>query len=313
MNPTASSKCAFAPATIANFNVGFDVLGLALADIGDKVEVTPNGLSINRITQIDNHSSLPTDPAKNSCTVVIGKMQEYLDTPIFVDVRIQKGFASGSGLGSSSASSAAAAFAYNALAGSPFSVEELLPFAAEGERAACGSAHLDNVAPALLGGMVLLHGGKVVQLPLPEGLHTVSFFPDIEVNTSSSRSIVSKIASLDVVSKQVSCMGAFVAGLYRNDLQLVKSAMKDYLVEPARKILIPYFDEMREASLQSGGVAFGISGSGPSVFALAPNAATAEKIRLEMEAIYAGKGIKTLSFIIDLQKSKGAKLCDYSS
>lgn len=168
--------CAFAPATIANVNVGFDVLGLALSSIGDKVEVTPNALKENRIVQIDNHDALPTNVNKNSCTVVIRKMQEAVENPVFVDVKIKKGFASGSGLGSSSASSAAAAFAYNALLGSPFSTEELLPFAAEGERIACGSAHLDNVSPALLGGVILLHNKKPIRLPVPKGLFAVSFF-----------------------------------------------------------------------------------------------------------------------------------------
>ncbi|MDO4230283.1 MAG: homoserine kinase [Capnocytophaga sp.] len=302
--------CAFAPATIANLNVGFDVLGLALSSIGDKVEITPNGLTHNRITQIDNHSSLPTDVNKNSCTVVIQKMQEQLGKAIYVDVKIKKGFASGSGLGSSSASSAAAAFAYNALIDNHFTREELLPFAAEGERAACGSAHYDNVSPALLGGLILLHNGAPVRLPIPEGWHTVSFFPDIEVNTSSSRSIVAKHASLDVISKQVSSMGAFIAGLYNNDLQLIRQACKDFLVEPFRKILIPYFDEMRQASMDLGGITFGISGSGPSVFAIAPNKETAEKIQSEFNVIYAGKGIETLSFIEDLQKGKGTFLCD---
>lgn len=302
--------CAFAPATIANLNVGFDVLGLALSNIGDKVEVIPNGLNYNRIIQIDNHASLPTDVNKNSCTVVIQKMQEFLDEVVFVDVKIKKGFASGSGLGSSSASSAAAAFAYNTLLNNPFTREELLPFAAEGERAACGSAHYDNVSPALLGGLVLLHNAKPVRLPVPMGLHAVSFFPNIEVNTSSSRSIVAKHASLDVVSKQVSSMGAFISGLYQNDLELIKASCKDFLVEPFRKILIPYFDEMREVCLKVGGVTFGISGSGPSVFALAPNRETAENILKEFNEIYAGKGIDTLSFVEDLQNGKGAFICD---
>ena len=106
--------------------------------------------------------------------------------------------------------------------GNPFSLEELLPFAAEGERAACGSAHYDNVSPAILGGIVLLYQNKPIRLPLPKGLHAVSFFPNIEVNTASARSIVSRHVSLDIVSKQVSAMGAFVSGLYQEDYDLLR-------------------------------------------------------------------------------------------
>ncbi|AMD85556.1 homoserine kinase [Capnocytophaga haemolytica] len=303
--------CAFAPATIANLNVGFDVLGLALSSVGDRVEVSANGLKENRITEIISEIPLPTDPKKNSCTYVIEKMQASLGVDTYVDVRIKKGFASGSGLGSSSASSAAAAYAYNAFLGNPFQIEELLPFAAEGERIACGSAHLDNVSPALLGGIVLLHNRKPVRLPMPKELYAVSFFPKIEVKTSSSRSIVAQHASLDVVAKQVSAMGAFVVGLYSGDYQLMNSASVDYLVEPSRKILIPYFDEMRAVAMGAGGITFGISGSGPSVFALSPTLMIAEKIRNALEAIYEGSGIRTLSFVEDLKNGKGAKLCEY--
>ena len=243
-NPIQETVCGFAPATIANVNVGFDVLGISLSIVGDRVEVTPNGTQQNKITFIESATPLPYAVEKNSCTVVIAAMQAQLENPLYVDVRIRKGFASGSGLGSSSASSAAAAFAYNTLMGNPFSLEELLPFAAEGERAACGSAHYDNVSPAILGGIVLLYQNKPIRLPLPKGLHAVSFFPNIEVNTASARSIVSRHVSLDIVSKQVSAMGAFVSGLYQENYDLLRKATKDFLVEPSRKILIPYFDEM---------------------------------------------------------------------
>ena len=239
-------------------------------------------------------------------------MQAQLENPLYVDVRIRKGFASGSGLGSSSASSAAAAFAYNTLMGNPFSLEELLPFAAEGERAACGSAHYDNVSPAILGGIVLLYQNKPIRLPLPKGLHAVSFFPNIEVNTASARSIVSRHVSLDIVAKQVSAMGAFVSGLYQEDYDLLRKATKDFLVEPSRKILIPYFDEMKEATLAAGGIAFGISGSGPSVFALAESHAVAERILAELHKIYAGQGIETLSFIEDLANGKGCRIGQFN-
>lgn len=308
-----NSICAFAPATIANVNVGFDILGMALSNIGDKVEVTPNGLQENRIVQIDNHSSLPKDASKNCCTVVIQKMQEQNNNPIFVDVKIKKGFASGSGLGSSSASSAAAAFAYNQLLEKPYACNELIPFAAEGERIACGSPHLDNVAPALLGGLTLLHQQKAIALPLPKQLYAVSFFPDIEINTASARSIVSKQIPLETATKQVAHMGAFIAGLYQNDVALIKSSLCDFLVEPSRKILIPYFDEMRKVSMKLGAVTFGISGSGPSVFALTSSAKISNDILTEFKKIYYKKGIDILAFTEQIKNNNGAYLCKYDN
>lgn len=303
--------CAFAPATIANVNVGFDTLGMALAGIGDKVELKPNGLSMHRIIRIDNHDSLPTNVNENSCTVVIIKMQEKLNSSVFVDVKIKKGFASGSGLGSSSASSAAAAFAYNQLLGKPFTTQELVYFAAEGERVACGTAHLDNVAPALLGGLVLIYGREIISLPLPEKLFSTSFFPNIEINTSSARSIISQQVTLATTSKQVAHMGAFVVALFNNDMDLIKSSMQDFLVEPYRKVLIPYFDEMREAAMKKGAITFGISGSGPSVFALSSSSKTANEILMSLENIYKGKGVETLSFTQQISKNNGAYLCNY--
>ena len=305
--------CAFAPATIANVNVGFDVLGMSLSGIGDKVEVSVNNLKENRVTELKSETPLPLEADKNCCTVVIKKIQEALKSDIFVDVRIKKGFASGSGLGSSSASSAAAAYAYNELLGNPLSLEELIPFAAEGERVACGSPHLDNVSPALLGGLVLLYEKKPLRLPLPEGLYAVSFFPNIEIKTSSARSIVSQKTNLSTASWQVSAMGAFVASLYQKDKELMRQSLKDYLVEPTRKILIPFFDEMRESAMEKGAITFGISGSGPSVFALALEKNTAENIQKELNRIYDGSHIPTLSFVQPVTANSGACLCDYDN
>ncbi len=170
---------AFAPATIANLSVGFDVLGLALDSIGDTVEVSVNGSDKNRITEIINGVHLPMETEKNCCSVVIRKMQEQLGEYIGVDIKITKGFKSGSGLGSSSASSAAAAYAYNNLIGSPFSEQEMVVFAAEGERVACGAAHADNVAPSLMGGLVLIRSHSpidIIRLPVPKTFMRCCFF-----------------------------------------------------------------------------------------------------------------------------------------
>ena len=302
--------CAFAPATIANVNVGFDVLGLALITIGDKVELSLNNTNENKITGIQNGPGLPFEADKNCCTVVIRSMQEQLNLYKGVDVNIKKGFTSGSGLGSSSASSAAAAFAYNELLGQPFKREELIAFAAEGERIACGSAHLDNVAPAILGGMVLVHDQDLVQLPLPADLYIVAFLPNIKINTSDSRSILKNVVPINILSKQVANMGAFVASLYQQDIAMFSRSLNDLLIEPTRKLLIPKFDEMKQQAIQNNALAFGISGSGPSVFAFAKNKKDALNIRSCLENIYCDSGIQTQSYVELLNNNNGANITD---
>ena len=302
---------AYAPATVANFNVGYDVLGLSLNDIGDEVELRVNGTEVNNIIEIINGDGLPLDRDKNCCSVVIRKMQEDQNKFVGVDIIITKGFAAGSGLGSSSASSAAAVFAYNNLIGTPYSNKELVAFAAEGERIACGSAHVDNVAPSILGGIVLSKGKKpsdLVQLPLIENLYAVTLFPAIKVNTSDARKILNNTIDLKTLSKQVSLMGAFVSSLYDKDIDLFSASLKDLVVEPRRSLLIPRFHELKKAAQQNKALAFGISGSGPSVFAIAKDEEQADQILSSMEEVYADLSIKTQTRKHLLCKESGARI-----
>jgi len=303
--------CAFAPATIGNVNVGFDVLGLTLSTIGDKVELSTNNTGENKITEIKNGPDLPFEADKNCCTVVVRNMQERLGRYLGVNVKINKGFASGSGLGSSSASSAAAAFAFNELLDKPYKKEELVAFAAEGERIASGSAHFDNVAPAILGGMVLVHDKDFVRLPLPENLYVVSLFLNIKINTSDARSILKNSVPLNILSKQVANMGAFVASLYQKDIVMFSRSLNDFAIEPIRKLLIPGFDEMKQQALQNNALTFGISGSGPSVFAIAQNKEDALNINSCLQKICHDNGIQTQSYVELLNNHKGACITNY--
>lgn len=307
----AKIVCAYSPATIANLSVGFDVLGLALESIGDKVEISLNGTKTNRITQIINGDNLPRAIEKNCCSVVVGKMQDALNDFTGVNIRIHKGFESGSGLGSSSASSAAAALAFNEFAGKPFTKNELVVFAAEGERVASGSAHVDNVAPALLGGLVLVRENDpvdIVHLPIPEGLHVVILFPKVVINTKDSRSVMQQNISLQVATRQWANMGTFVASLYENDLNLLSLSMKDFVAEPIRAQLIPKFEEVKAVALNEGAISFGISGSGPSVFALAKSLTVALGIQNAMDEVFRSTSIETMSFIESIANNQGARI-----
>lgn len=305
--------CAFAPATIANFNVGFDVLGIALGNLGDYVEVALNNRSENRIVEIINGDGLPMNPEKNSCTAVIQKMQQTLDVEEGVDVRIRKGFASGSGLGSSSASSAAAAVAFNALMGKPMSDEELILFAAEGERVACGAAHVDNVAPAILGGIVLTNTSEnaVIRLPFPADLYALTFFPKVKIKTADARAVLKDRVPISAMSQQLSYMAMFVSSLYEKDLGRFKQSMKDIVVEPSRSTLIPKFNHLKQLANENEALAFGISGSGPSVFAITESEELAQKIGSEFETCFEGTGIETVKNIEQLNACRGARITNF--
>jgi len=270
---------AFAPASIANLNAGFDILGLALNTLGDTVELTFNNTTENVINEIVNGDNLPKEVQKNSCSVVIRKMQEQLNDFQGVDIKIIKGFESGSGLGSSSASCAAAAIAYNEILGNPFSKRELVYFAGEGESVASGTIHYDNVAPAIFRGLTLVKDAEtILNLPIPENLYMVVLFQKIEIKTSDARNILPNEISRQTSVKQSAHLASFIVALYENDLDLMRKSMKDFIAEPHRSKLIPNFMELKEIAEKNNCISFGISGSGPTVFTLVEGQETAQNI-----------------------------------
>jgi homoserine kinase len=279
----AQSIHVFAPATVANVVCGFDVLGFAVNEPGDEVimRVTQKpGITVSKIT--GDNGRLPLDPAKNTVSVSV---QHYLKsvgrTDIGLDIELHKKMPIGSGLGSSSASTVAGLFAIKTLLGDTADPATLLPFAMKGEEMACGHGHADNVAPALLGGFVLIRSYdplEVVRLPHPAGLYCAIAFPDVDVPTREAREIIrNKILMKDAVTQWGNIAG-LVSGLFMKDIDLMGRSMKDILIEPVRSMLIPDFYKMREMAMELGAVSFGISGSGPSVFAFTKDEKTANKI-----------------------------------
>lgn len=273
----------FAPATVANVVCGFDVLGFAVNEPGDEVimRVTDKpGIIISKIT--GDNGRLPLAAEKNTVSVSV---QHYLDsiglTDIGLDIELHKKMPIGSGLGSSSASTVAGLFAIKSLLGDDRDVAELLPFAMKGEEMACGHGHADNVAPALLGGFVLIRSYEpldVIRLPHPKDLYCAIVFPDVDVPTREARQIIrDKVYMKDAVTQWGNIAG-LVSGLYTQDIDLIGRSMKDVLVEPVRSMLIPDFYVMRELAMKAGAVSFGISGSGPSVFAFTRDEETARNI-----------------------------------
>jgi len=278
----------FAPATVANVVCGFDVLGFAINEPGDEVVMritNKPGITISKIT--GDNGRLPLDPAKNTVSVSV---QHYLNSigrnGIGLDIELHKKMPIGSGLGSSSASTVAGLFAIKTLLGDETDPASLLSFAMKGEEMACGHGHADNVAPALLGGFVLIRSYEpldVIRLPHPAGLWCAIVFPDVDVPTREARQIIRKNIQMRDAVTQWGNIAGLVSGLFMNDIDLIGRSMKDILVEPVRSMLIPDFYLMREMAMGLGAVSFGISGSGPSVFAFARDEETARRITQKLQ------------------------------
>jgi len=266
----------FAPATVANVVCGYDVLGFAVNAPGDEVIMRLRdepGVTITKIS--GDEGRLPYDPAKNTVSLSVQHYLNHIGRPdVGVEIELFKKMPIGSGLGSSSASTVAGLFAINTLMDSPLTKMELVPFAMKGEEMACGYGHADNVAPALLGGFVLVRSYEpldIIKLPYPEELFCSIVFPQIDVPTRDARQIIrSKILLKDAVVQWGNVAG-LVAGLYTKDIDLIARSMKDVIVEPVRSILIPDFYKLREIAIENGALSFGISGSGPSVFTFTRN------------------------------------------
>lgn len=273
----------FAPATVANVVCGFDILGFAVNEPGDEVVmrlVDKPGVRLLKIT--GDEGKLPLDTKKNT---VSASVQHYLNhlnrLDVGVEIELHKKMPIGSGLGSSSASTVAGLYAINQLMGNLLTAKELVPFAMKGEELACGFGHADNVAPALMGGFVLVRSYEpldLIALPTPENMFAAIVYPHVNVPTKDARQMMpSKVLLKDAVTQWGNVAG-LVSGLFLDDIDLVGRSMEDVLIEPVRSILIPDFEVLRALAMQNGAVGFGISGSGPSVFALTKDIETARKI-----------------------------------
>lgn len=283
----------FCPGTIANVSCGFDVLGLSLAGVGDYMTVTQTAIKGITISEILGQD-LPMGTTQNVAGVAGLTLLEALGSDAGFEIKIDKRIKAGSGIGSSAASSAGAVWAINHLLGDPFTTKELIPFAMEGERLASGVAHADNVAPALLGGFTLVRSTDpldVISLPSPSALYATVIHPQIEIKTADSRRILKSNLSLKDAITQWGNVGGLVAGLYREDYELIGRSLQDVVIEPVRSILIPGFNEIKEAALNAGALGGGISGSGPSVFALSKGKDKALKVADAMRHAYEPFGI----------------------
>ncbi len=275
------------PATVANLVCGFDILGMAVYEPYDEMEIrlleTPEIIIKHR-----DGFGLPEDPSKNVAGVVLLQIQKHFNLKNGFEVIIHKHIKPGSGLGSSAASAAGAAMGANIVLGNIMSKDEMVHFAMFGEELASGVRHADNISPCIYGGITLVKSTDpidIIPLNAPD-LFVTAVHPQVEVKTSDSRQILKKNISLKSAVEQWGNIAGLVAGIQKNDFALIGRSLNDVIIEPVRSILIPKFNEIKSKSLQLGALGGGISGSGPSIFMLAEKKETAEKIAEMMKAMY---------------------------
>ncbi|OWY21943.1 homoserine kinase [Sphingobacteriales bacterium UPWRP_1] len=298
---------AFAPATVANLNCGFDVLGMAIAAPGDEVSVWFNDANTVRIVEITgDEGRLSYLPEKNTATGGMLTLLQHVDCQRGVDVRIAKKMPFGSGLGSSAASAVAGVMALNRLLGSPLSKKQLVSFALDGEVIASGSRHADNVAPSMLGGIVLIRGYNpldMIELPAPENLFCVAVYPKVEILTKEARNILPKEIPLQTAITQTGNLAGLVSALYTQDFSLLERSMTDLFAEPYRAPLIPHFHQLRQLALARQALAFGISGSGPGMFALTLTHHAAEAVSFTLQQFLQDQQIPCMTFVSTINRS----------
>jgi homoserine kinase len=316
-----------APATVANMVCGFDILGFAVNNPYDEMEMRLVNLAAGQaaitIINMDDYH-LPTDPAKNVAgAALLAMMEEYTANSIIdaaqgtpkhnewidfasigFEIKINKLIKPGSGVGSSAASSAGAVVGANYLLGNPFSKDDLVRFAMNGEKLASGVKHADNIAPCIHGGVTLVRSIfplEIVALLSPT-LYVSIVHPQIEVRTADARSILKQNVHLKDAIKQWGNIAGLVAGLMKGDYDLIGRSLEDVIIEPVRSILIPGFDELKKACKAVGALGGGISGSGPSIFFLSKEKETALAVEKEMKKLYEGLGLAHHTYVTTINQ-----------
>jgi len=292
---TSLRATAFAPATIGNVAVGFDLLGLALDIAGDKITVEKiRGSNVEILSIKGVETALPTVASTNTAGAALLALQNKLELSHGFRISIEKGIPLGSGMGGSAASAVAAVVAANALLEQPLSKEELLEFAVAGETVASGSYHVDNVAPCLFGGLTLATPTRIstpttyqiTNIPFNKNHFIVLLHPHIIVETKAARSILKPTLTLSQHVLQSSFLAGFISACFSSNEFMMGQCLRDTLIEPQRAELIPGFYEIQKGAMEAGALGCSISGAGPSIFAWARNCSEAEKIQHAMKSIY---------------------------
>ncbi len=307
---------AFAPASIGNVAVGFDMLGLALEGVGDRVEarrVDTPGVTVAEVRGIDGelHPYLSTNSNENTASIAAQALLDAHGPGIGIELKVHKGVPLQSGMGSSAASAVAAVVAVNALLETPLAADALLPFALEGEKYASGGLHADNVAPSLVGGLVLCPQvllPAIIRLPVPEGVSAVLLHPDLQVNTAHARKVLTKSVPMQQWIDQQGLLASFIAACASNDIALMGRSLRDIVIEPQRSASVACFDAVTKAAQKAGALGSSLSGSGPSIFALCKSG-DARNMASAMEHACRAHGIACQSWVSSMN-APGAQLIE---
>ena len=311
------SVTAFAPATVANVAVGFDILGFAVEAAGDEVTVAASAREGVRVVSVTDATgtlpdgAIPLDPARNTATVGLLRLLEDVRPGFGLDVGVRKGIALGSGMGGSAASAVAALVAANALLERPLAKETLLAYALAAERVASGAAHPDNAAPSLFGGLTLIVSIdplRLVRLPVPRGVLAVLVHPRVRVDTRDARAVLSPTVPLADHVRQSAHLAGFVAACYTDDPGLLEATLRDLVIEPQRAALIPGFAAVKSAALDAGALGASISGSGPSVFAWVDSESAAGRVRAAMVGAFEAGGVDEVDSWVSPVSEEGARV-----
>lgn len=310
---------AFAPATVANVAVGFDILGFAFDGIGDEVTLTKKdapGITITKISVNPDHlklsefSDLPLDPKINTASVGVLQMIEDFALPFGFELSIRKGIPLGSGMGGSAASAVAGVLAASRFLPITLDKETLLRYSLIGEKVATGDAHADNAAPCLYGGMILAHSVEpphFISIPFPDDVLCVLVHPHMRIETKKARKILSPTVKLKDFTLQSAHLATFIAGCFKEDISLIKRSLRDDVIEPQRAHLVPAFRDAQQAAMQLGALGCSLSGSGPSLFAWAEEEAAANRIRDALLAVFMKEDLGADAWIARISP-RGAKI-----
>ena len=310
MSAAAVRATAFAPASVGNVAIGFDILGFAVDALGDRVTVTRTVEPGVRITAVRGIAGeLPREARDNTAGRALLALQEAVRPDFGFELEIDKGIPLGSGLGGSAASAVGAVVAGNALLKQPCSQLELLKFAMAGEAVASGARHVDNIAPSLYGGLVLTVGidhPRVKQIPVPSGIRAVIVHPHMFLATSQARAILKRSVELSDFVWQTANLAGFISGCYTDDLDMIRASFEDVVIEPQRQALIPGFQDVRRGAMEAGALGCSISGAGPSMFAWAEQASAAGVVAA-MRREFARQGLATDEWIVEVARA-GARV-----
>ncbi len=295
---------AYAPATVANVGIGFDILGHTVEAVGDRVRVRRIEEPLVRIRTIGGIAgALPVEAARNTAGRAVQALHAAHRLGFGFELDIDKGIPLSSGLGGSAASAVAAVVAANALLEEPLGQLELLKFAMQGEIVASGSAHLDNIAPSLFGGLVLTVGidnPRVKKIPVPPGLRCVLVHPHMLLGTREARAILKADVTRSDFVWQTANLAGFISGCYSNDLDMIRDSFNDVIIEPQRESLIPGFKDVKRGAMSAGALGCSISGAGPTVFAWS-EIQYAEAVRGAMVAAFESHGLKSDCWISTIE------------